>query len=45
MVIRNNLTHFNSLILMGIKIQDQKKTPLRIRSFLSLVLHFKEFEP
>jgi hypothetical protein len=45
MLLIKYLTHFDFLILMGIKIEDKKKIPLGTRSFLSLVVHFKEFGP
>jgi hypothetical protein len=45
MVFINNSTHFDSLILMGIKNIRQKRTPLKTRSFLSLVVHLKKFGP
>jgi hypothetical protein len=45
MVLIKYLTHFVSLILMGIKIMDKKKTPLRTRPFLSLMIHLTDFEP
>jgi hypothetical protein len=35
MVLKNNMTHFNSFILMGIKNIRQKGTPLRTKFFLS----------
>ncbi len=43
MVLTKYLTHFDSLILMRMKIQD-KKTPLMIKSFLSLCKYTKQMK-